>query len=58
MWKEVVVTSFKVLSENLPGVNEKNKRKKGHNQDSHFLGRDVKLGPPEYKAGVLAAQPQ
>jgi hypothetical protein len=45
MWDELVVASFKVLSQLLSGGSEEN------------YGQDFKPGPPNYKAEVLTTQP-
>jgi hypothetical protein len=51
IWKEAVMTKFKVLSWYLPGGSEENH--KNLSQDSQSPSQDLNLGPPEYEAGVL-----
>jgi hypothetical protein len=51
MWKEAVVSQFKVLPQNLRGETEE-KYEKPHSQDSRSPGRNLNPGPPEYEAGV------
>jgi hypothetical protein len=51
MWKEEAVAWIRVLSQHLPGGNEKTT--KILSQDSQSMGQDLNAGLPEYKIGVL-----
>jgi hypothetical protein len=54
MFMEAVVTQFKAQSKHLPGEVEK---KHENSQKSRSPGRDLKPGPPEYKAEALTTRP-
>jgi hypothetical protein len=56
IWKEAVVTYFKVLSRRLPGWAEENH--KILIQDNRPSDRDLNPRPPEYKAGLLLTRPR
>jgi hypothetical protein len=51
MWKEVIMAQFEILSWHLHGGTERNRE--NYCQDSQFLGQDLNLEPPVYRAGVL-----
>jgi hypothetical protein len=52
-WEQAV---FKVLARHSPGRTEENNE--SLSQDSQSPSRDLKIGPLEYEAGVLTAQPR
>jgi hypothetical protein len=54
MWKEIVVTYFKLLSQHFPGGTEE--VMKNLSEDSQFSSQDSDLVSYEYKAGLLTTK--
>jgi hypothetical protein len=52
IWKETVITNFRVVFQYVHGHSEENNEKLRH--DSYYLGQDSNPGPPGCKEQVLA----
>jgi hypothetical protein len=55
VWKEAIVTYFKILPRHLTGGTEEN-HGKPQSQDIRSPDCDLNPGPPEYESGVITTQ--